>query len=81
MKLETMIKEQMKTIDKLQEKIKLQQFEITQLRKDVIELKDKLKRREMNQKNIRVKLADMKVRNDFTEINNVLLMLRGYKDE
>lgn len=78
---ENLVKEQMRTIDKLQEKIKLQLFDITQLNRENRELRFSLKRQKENIKNIRKKLEQMKKENDFSKINSVLIMLNERQNE
>lgn len=75
MKGEDLIREQMKTISKLQDDIKVQNFEIAQLRREKRELSETLKRRNENIKNVRVELSLMKRTNDYSNINKILAML------
>lgn len=82
MKNEDIVKEQMKTISKLQDKINLLKFDMMQINRENRTLKEMLKRRKENIKNIRIELNRMKRLNDFTGINNVLMMLNaGWDDE
>ena len=75
-------KEQMKTIDNLQEIINLLKFDLSQIRKENQILKYRLKHRKENIKNIRVELISMKRNNDYSNINNVLAILNeGWEDE
>lgn len=74
MKDKDLVKVQMKTIDKLQDTIKLLRFDASENLKEINALKGKLKNRNDNIKNIRAELMRMKRRNDFTDINRVLAM-------
>ena len=80
MKLESMIKAQMNTIGDLQEEIKVLHFEVMQLKKEKAVLKEKLKVREANSKKALLKLAFMRDRNNFTDINSALTLLRGSRN-
>ena len=75
--LENQLCRQKKIIDELQEKINFLKFDIIQANKENRILKEKLKWRKENIKNIRSELATMKRKNDYTKINNVLSMLNA----
>lgn len=80
--LQSQLERQKKIIGELQEKINFLKFDIVQLNKENRTLKEMLKRRKENIKNIRIELNRMKRLNDFTGINNVLMMLNaGWDDE
>lgn len=82
LKDEVLLKEQMRTISKLQDKINLLMFDVAQLSREKTELKQRLKRAQNNAKNVRARLSEMKRAKDFSKINNVLAMLRiGFEDE
>ncbi len=73
---------QMKTISQLQDKNNLLKFEISQLNKEKNSLKEKLKNRKENIKNVRAEVMKMKRTNDFSNINKVLAMLcAGWSEE
>jgi maltodextrin utilization protein YvdJ len=72
---ENLVKEQMKVIDKLQDKINLLKFDISENLKEIVVLKRKLNNRNENIKNIRAELMSMKRKNDFTDINKVIAMV------
>lgn len=80
--LQNQLERQKKIIGELQEKINFLKFDIVQLNKENRTLKEMLKRRKENIKNIRIELNRMKRLNDFTGIKNVLMMLNaGWDDE
>lgn len=72
---------QRNVIDKLQETIKLLKFDVGDGLKEIRRLKERLKRKEETQKNIRAELMKMKRKNDFSDINKVLAMSNdGWSD-
>ena len=76
------IEKQAETISKLQDKIELLKFEVIQLNKEKKSLKDKLKCRVENIKNVRAEVMTMKRTEDYSRINNILLMLHaGWGEE
>ena len=77
MKDAVLVKEQMKIISDLQEKIRLLEFEIVQLNREKTILKQRLKSREKTIKKIKIELMDMKAAGDFSKINNIIYMLRA----
>lgn len=80
--LERQLKRQKETINKLQDRIKLLSFDISQLNREKIELNEKLRRRKENVKNVRAELMTMKRTENFSRINSVLAMLKaGFEDE
>lgn len=72
---------QMETISKLQDKINLQKFDLTELRRENRGLKEKLRCRTENIKNIRAELMKMKRKDDFSNINKVLSMFNAGWEE
>lgn len=73
---EDLVKEQMKTISNLQDKIRLLQFDIIDNTKKITFLKTLMSRRkETNNRAIKL-LEEMKKNKDFKNINNVILMLK-----
>lgn len=79
---EKVIELQMKTISKLQDEIKLQKFDLSALRNENRSLKEKLRCRKENIKNIRSELMKMKRKDDFSNINSVLAMINeGWEEE
>jgi chromosome segregation ATPase len=80
--LQSQLERQKKIIGELQEKINFLKFDISQLNRENKELRIKLKSRTENIKNVRVELMSMKRQNNFSRINNVLLMLNaGWENE
>ena len=76
MKEENLVKEQMKIISNLQEKIKLLQFDVSANLKKIHYLEDKLKRKNRTISNVREELTMMKRQEDYKNISNVLKYLR-----
>ena len=82
MRDENLVKEQMKVISNLQDKINLLKFDVMQLNGENGTLRRRLKNRGKNIKRAKEELAHMKRTNDFSKVNNVLSMLReGFDDE
>lgn len=73
---EDLIKEQMKTISDLQDKIRLLQFDVVDNTKTIRFLKDIMARRKQSNKNAIKLLEEMKKNKDFKNINNVIIMLK-----
>lgn len=71
-KEEELFKGQMKIIDDLQEKIRLQQFDISKNLEIIVDLKGKLERKRKVIANIKEKLEEMKKANDYSDINFLL---------
>lgn len=79
--LENQLYRQKKVVAELQDKINLLKFDVIQANKENKSLKEKLKCRKENIKNIRAELVTMKRKNDYTKINNVLAMLNAGWEE
>jgi chromosome segregation ATPase len=80
--LDKQLERQKETISKLQDRIKLLRFDISQLNSEKIELNEKLRKRRDNVKNVRAELMTMKRTENFSRINSVLAMLKaGFEDE
>ena len=80
--LNNQLEKQKETITILQEKINLLKFDNSRNLQEIRTLKEKLKCRKENVKNIRAELMTMKRTNDFSDINKVLSMLcAGWEDE
>lgn len=73
--------EQAKVISKLQDTIRLMQFDITKNNEKMSYLEDALKRRKQTMGRARKALVEMKRDNDYSNINHVLLVLRSGEDE
>ena len=76
MKEENLIKEQMRAIDQLQEKIKMLKFDISKNLDIIHSLKDKLARKERVIAKIKEELEEMKRENDYSNINSILKYIR-----
>ena len=81
MKDETLVKEQMKTIGKLQDKIKLLQFDNSRNLERIKQLERLLKRRNRMIANVREELAMMKRQNNYENVTNILKYFRELDDE
>ena len=71
-KEEEFFKGQIKVIDDLQEKIRLQQFDISKNLEIIGDLKGKLERKKKLMANVKKKLEEMKKANDYSNISFVL---------
>lgn len=69
---EEFFKGQIKVIDDLQEKIRLQQFDISKNLEIIGDLKGKLERKKKLMANVKKKLEEMKKANDYSNISFVL---------
>ena len=80
--LNNQLERQKETITILQDKINLLKFDNSRNLQEIKSLKEKLKCRKENIKNIRAEIMTMKRTNDFSNINKVLSMLcAGWDDE
>lgn len=77
MREEILVKEQMKTISLLQDKIKLLQFDILDNLKKIKELKNVMLRRKKNNSKAIKMLMEMKTKNDFSKIDYVLFIMKN----
>ena len=77
MREENLVKDQMKTISDLQEKIKLLQFDISENLKEIRYLKDIMLRRKNTNKNAIKSLEEMKKKKDFNNIDYVICVLKN----
>ena len=71
-----LIKEQMKTIGVLQDKIKLMQFDISTYSKELSMLKEKYKRKSNTFAKVRAELSMMKKTKNFDKITTVIRMIK-----
>ena len=79
---EFLVKEQAKTIGKLQDTISILKFEISQLAAEKRSLNFRLNNSYKNTREVKKELLSMKRKNDFSNINLVLMMLKtGQENE
>lgn len=76
MKEEFSVKEQMKVISNLQDKIRLLQFDISDSSKKIKFLKEIMARRKATNNRAIELLEEMRKKRDFKNINNVITILR-----
>ena len=77
-----LVKEQAKTISKLQDTINILKFEISQLAAEKRSLSGRLNNSYKNTREVKKELLSMKRKNDFSNINLVLMMLKtGQENE
>ena len=80
-KCDDLQRKQIKTIDKLQEEIKLLKFDVSKNLSVIRDLKGTLKRRNQTIERARQELYLMKRQNDYSNINYVIFMLKEMDNE
>ena len=78
---ELLLKDQMKIISNLQDKIKLLQFDVSANLKKIHYLEDKLERRDRTIAKVKEELEEMKKTNDYSNINMLIKYIRVADDE